>query len=423
MPGSNAIFERSFSGNYPVVLARQMQFQAIKTMLWGKWAKFNTPGSVPVKPGNDPMPVDSPVVIHYELSRRAGDLIEIPMHRNLVKLPRIGKEQMAGHEEEPKVNFLQLPVELTRHAETPQDTTISTQVAKDLRLLDNTKPALQRHYARMMNYLLCSFSIYNGYSWNVLASARWSGDSKIAKASHPHVYMSGRGKVSYTTYGYPGNTAYENGIATELDLLGAGDVFDTNFLTGLKADPSIQKIPPIIMKDGNSLRLIIAHPWQIASLEADAAFREVTAAAMAQSYAKNNPYLVGAKYIWGGFAIFENDTAVFQVSTASSLPVWGPSSVQLSSITGNLDSFESYGSATKFGAIVLGSNALGLALADRMGFKKRVDDYDELIGIAYRQIVGGGRADFWNREDGSTGQHLVNESSAVCVTREVAPSY
>jgi len=423
MPGTNYVFEHSFTGNYPKVLARKMQFESIKTMLWGKWAKFTTPGMVPVRPGNDPKPVDSPVVIQNELSKAAGDLMEVPMHRNLNYVWRIGKEQMMGHEEEPKINFLQIPVELFRHAEMPQDVSISTQVNKDLRLLENTQPALQRHYARAMNYLMCSFAIYHGYSWNVLASARWSGDSKVATAQHPHVYIAGQGKVSYSTYGYPGNSAYNQGVATEIDKVGIGDVFDTGFLNALKADPSIMKIAPLIMKDGNSLRMIIAHPWQIASLEADSAFRETVATAMAVSYSKENPYLYGCKYIWAGFAIFESDTAIWPVTTSSSLPVWGPSTVQVAATTGNLDSFESYSTGTKFGAMILGSNALALGLASRLEFKKRTDDYDELIGIAYRQIGGAARADFWNREDGSTGQYIVNESSALAVTYATAPGF
>ena len=69
---------------------------------------------------------------------------------------------------------------------------------------------------------------------------------------------------------------------------------------------------------------------------------------------------------------------MFQASVSSNLPVYGPSTVQLTSITGNLDSFESYASAEYFGAIVLGKNALAIGIADRMEFKKRMADYEEL---------------------------------------------
>lgn len=421
MPGTNHIFDRSFSGNYPLVLAKKLQFRAIKNLLWGRWAGFTTPGGVPVRSGTIPAPVDSPVVIHNELNKRAGDLIEVPMLRNVVNLPRIGKEQMKEFEEEMKVNFAQIPVELMRHAVKPQESTIDTQVNKDLQLLKNAYPALERHYARAMNYLLCGFAMYYGYSWNVLASARWSGDSKVSAHSHPHIYVAGSGKVSYAS-GYPGTSNYETQIGTNLGTVASGDVFDTSFLQALKADQQVQRINPLIMKDGTELRLLIAHPYQIKDLENDAVFREVQSRAMVQQYAKENPYLVGAKYVWAGFAIFENDTVAWPVRVNSGVPEWGPATVQISTKTGNLDSFDSYSSDTLFAGLILGSNALAIANADRMEFKKRVDDYDELVGIAYRHIPGAARADFWNRDDGSTGQYIINDSSAVFVTYAAAPT-
>ena len=423
MPAANSIFSQSFSGNYPLVLAKKMQFETIKHMMWGKWARYTTPGGAYVQKGNVPNPVSSPVAVQNELSGRAGDLIEIPMHRNLKNFWRIGKEQMKEHEEEPKVNFLQVPVELLRHAEKPQESSIDTQVNKDLRLLQNCKPALQRHYAQGMNYWMCSWAMYNGYSLNVLASSRWSGHAKIAAVQHPHIFTAGRGKVSYSTYGYPGNAAYNQGVATEMGFVGAGDVFDTGFLNGLKADPAIQKIAPIITKDGNEFRIIVAHPWQIKDLVADATFREIVAASQAQAYAKDNPYLVGCKYFWEGFAIFSSDTMIFPVRVDSSVPQWGPSTMQVAAQTGDIVSHEDYTSDTMFGAIVLGANALFIANADRLGFRKRTDDFGELNAVAYRHITGSARADFWNRDDGTTGQYVVNESSAICITYGAAPGF
>ena len=422
MPAPNALFTRSFSGNYPLVLARQMQFESIKTMFWGKFVQFTTEGMVPVKRGNDPKPVDSPIVMQNQLNGKAGEMIEIPIHRNLVNLPRIGSQQMEGHEEEPKVNFAQVPVELTRHAEKPRETTIQEQVTRDLQLLKNTEPALRRHYLRVLNYLLCSYSLYYGYSWNVLASDRWSGDSKVSANSHPHTFVAGRGKVGYSG-GYPGTSGYESSIATELASMSNSDIFDTDFLGALKTDPAIMKIKPIILKDGNECRLIIAHPWQIRTLENDEYFQRQAAHAWAQSEAKNNPMLFGAKYIWAGFAIYESDTAVFPVRVSSGVPQYGPSDVQHSSPSGDLNSFESYSSENRFGAIILGSNAIHMATVGRLEFKKRLSDYDELIGIAYRNILGAARADYWNREDGSTGRYIINESSAIAITWAQAPNY
>ena len=413
------LFEQGFSGNYPKVLAQKMMFAVQKEFFWGRWAKFNTPGSRPVRPGTEPMPIDSPIVIQRELGRKSGDILEIPVHRNLKNMPRLDKQQMKEFEEEPKVNFVQVAVNLFRHAEKPQDSTISTQVNKDLRLLENAIPALQRHYARVSEYEGVSYAFYNGYSGYILRSARWSGHAKIAAVSHPHIYTSGSGKVSYSG-GNPGVAGYETTIGTDITAVGSGDVFDTGFLNGLKADPQIRKIPPIILNNGNHCRFIVAHPYQIAGLEADSTFKTTVQSAYVSQAVKDNPLLYGAKYYYAGFFIFENDTAVWPVSVTGGKPVWGVSGI--ATIT-SLDSYENYASETKFGAIVLGSNAMFKAIADNMEFKRRRDDYDEIIGIAYRAIEGYARGDAWNRDDGDTGEFVINDNSAIAVTYAATPGF
>lgn len=415
---ANAIYSHSFSGNHPKALARKMMFESLKRFFWGKFAKFNTPDGKPVKPGTEPNTISSPIVMQNELQRMGGDILEIPIHRNLSNLPTVGNDQMEGHEEEPKVNFAKVPIDIMRHAEKPQDGSMSTQRNKELRLLENTRPALLRHYARAEEYLGASYALYKGYSYNILQGGNFSSDSYIGSSytDHPHIYAAGDGKVSYSG-GYPGTSGYQTAVGTAISGLGASDVFDTGFLQALKADPQIQRITPIIMNDGNALRLIVAHPWQIASLEADSNFQSTINSAMAQQYAKNNPLLVGCKYIYAGFAIFESDTAVWPVSQSAGIPVYGYSSLS------SLNTFEDYSSYTAFGAFVLGDNALFKAIGSGMEFKKREADYGELIGIAYRIIQGYARGDYWNRDDGTTGQYINNDGSALLLTYAAAPSY
>ena len=100
--------------------------------------------------------------------------------------------------------------------------------------------------------------------------------------------------------------------------------------------------------------------------------------------------------------------------------MWGVSGI--ATIT-NLDDYENYASETKFGAIVLGSNAMFKAIADNMEFKRRRDDYDEIIGIAYRAIEGYARGDAWNRDDGDTGEFVINDNSAIAVTYAATPGF
>ncbi len=432
---ANTVFEHDFSGNYPVVLGKQMMFQVMKEFFWGPFAKFNTYNSQgrPVTASEKfrPKPVQSPIVIQSELRREAGDLMEIPIHRNLKNKPQTGKKQLMGHEEKPKFNFAQIPIQLLRHAELPQDSSMSTQVNKDLRILDNTKPALMRHFTKVEEFLGASFGFYYGYSWNIFDSGWFTNNTKIAWNNHPHIFCAGYGKIPYTS-GYPGTAGFNTLVGTRYNAIGAGDVFDTGFLQALKADPQVRKIPPLILKNGNPLRLIVAHPWQVATLENDSNFREIVAQAMVQKMADQNPFLLGAKYYYAGFAIFESDTAVWPVGVStgdyadSGDVFYGPENWHPDAgedDPGDLDEFEDYSAATKFAAIVLGNNAMYKGMGSSISFKKREDDYGELIGIGYKIIEGYARGDFWNRDDGSTGQYLINDNSCLAVTAAAAPAY
>lgn len=416
-----AVHDRSFSGNVAVYLAAQMKYEVLKHHFWGKFAKFNTPGredsKVAVIRKNDPKPIASPIVMQHELNKRQGDRMYIPMLRNLINLPTVGMDQLKGHEELQKVNHAVVPIDILRHAVLPQEGIMSTQTTKDYKLLEHAKPQLLRHYAEVEEFLGCSYAFYYGFSYNILQSSRFSGNSEnISAYSHPHVYIAGAGKVGYSG-GYPGSAAYEDAIGTAVSAMTDTNVFDTAFLNGLKADEQINKIDPIIMKDGNQLRFIVAHPYQIATLEADTNFKEVASRAYVQQLAKDNPLLIGAMHIYGGFAIFSSDTAVWQVSVSSGDPVYGPSTIS------NLSSFKSYSTATKFAAILLGNNAMFKGTGKAIEFKKRVDDYDEIIGIAMRTVEGYSRADYFNNDDGTRGEYLNNDASAVLITWAEAPAW
>ena len=417
------LYEHNFSGNYPKIAAQKMMFEAMKEFFWAPFSKFSTPKESPVNNVNRPQPTNSIIVMQQELNRKQGDMIEIPIFRQMKNLPKTGTKQLEGHEERRAVNFAAIPIMLSRHADNPQNSSMERRSLNEVDLVETSKPALQRHYVRTEEYLGASYALYHGYSWNIFDSGWYSSQSKIRTngvtgASHPHIYCAGPGKVEYTgASGYPGTAAYETQIGTDVTAIQATDVLDTGLLQALKADPQIRKIPPIILKDGNVLRLLVVHPWQITTLENDPQFQTIASRAMVQQLAKDNPFLVAAKYIYAGFAIYESDTAVFQVNVTGGKPVWGPSTVT------DLDSFESYASATKFGAMVLGSNALYKAMGSPMEFKRMTKDYDEYMGISYRIIQGYARSDFWNRDDGSDGEFLVNDNSAIVVTYAESPAF
>lgn len=417
---ANLIFENSFEGNDEVKLANKMNFETLKRFLWGKWAGYTTPKGKQVRFGDgvEPMPVEAPLIIHRELMQREGDIIKVPMLRKLDNLPKHGNDQLEGFEEKFKVSWLHGAVENTRHAVLQKEGAMSSQTTKTLLVLERSKPALRDHYTRFLN-ASCSYAMYWGHSYQVLTgSTRYSGSTKITAVSHPHFFTAGAGKVGYSG-GNPSSSGYETAVATAIDAVGSSDVFDMALISDLKTSEYIQKIDPLITKDGNFFRIIIAHSWQIAQLEADPNFKSHTQSVLVQAMAKDNPMIAGAKYFIHGFAIFESDTAVWPVSTSGGAPVYGPSSIT------TLSSFETYSGATKFGAIVLGSSALALVQASGMRFIGEGSDYGARKGLGYEIIDGVSRGDFWNRDDGTLGDDgkMINQSSAIVVTYSPNPGF
>jgi hypothetical protein len=179
-----------------------------------------------------------------------------------------------------------------------------------------------------------------------------------------------------------------------------------------------------------TLRLLVAHPWQVKDLEQDPNFQNAIQGAMIQSMAKDNPFLIGAKYIWGGFAIYENEYVSWPVNVENTVPYFGPF---LPSYNGgkpksllDFDNYATYGQVaqnTKFAAVVLGDNAVAKASAGGLEFIQETFDYKTIIGIGYSQLHAAARADYWNVDDGIKGQYLNNESSALVVTHAEAPSF
>jgi len=406
-----AVFDREFTGNIPVILANKMKFDVLPQFFYGKFAGFTTPKGQAVTSAVQPNPIESPVVIQHDLQKKQGDTIKIPLMRHLNKMPKIGNQQLSGFEEKSQINHAVVYIDVVRHANRPQEGIMSTQTTKDYQLIKNARPALLAHYAQVNEFLGAAYAMYYGFSYNILFSDRFA-NSNLSPVSHPNIYVAGQGKVA----GTPGTAAYETNVANAIGAVTSGNVFNTAFLSALKTYPQIKRIRPLIMKDGNPLRLIAAHPYQIHSLEQDSAFQTAAASAWAQAYAKDNPMLVGAKYYWAGFMIFETETAVWSADVSNGEPVFGKKNPQA------VDEVLDYDGAEKFAAVIFGQNALFKAMGDRIRFIQEVKDYDEILGIAYRSVEGYSRGDFWNYDDGTLGEHLINHGSALAITYAAKPS-
>ena len=267
---ANEFFNHEFSGNKVLLLAKQVTMEPLHGQFWGQFADWNTSkNAVPVGPNAKPKVIKSPIVMQNELERKPGDTIEIPRFRQLTDAPKLGNEQMEDYEMVQKVNHVKVYIDVIRNAVTPKDGEMSAQTTKDYELVKNAKPQLHDNYTEIANYAGASWSFYNGYSWNVLTSDQFVDDNNVGRCSHPHIYVAGDGKVTYSTVDYPGTDNYEIAIGTALNTLGSTDVLDTGLLSALQMSEEIRKIPKIVLSNGRKVWGLACHPAQIATLKAD----------------------------------------------------------------------------------------------------------------------------------------------------------
>lgn len=406
---ANEVFERSFTGNQPLILAQEMKFAGLYQTPWARWTSIMMPDGEVKSLTGLPTTFDSPILMKHELEKEMGDNIRVPLHRDLVALPKHGVQQLEGFEEKPRINHMDVAINTIRTAEKTKEGKIMTQRTKDYALAQRARPALQRHWSRTASTLMWSYAMYNRFSWNILDDTDFDADTTIEAVSHPHIFMAGQGKVSYTS-GFPSSDNYETAVGTAIDAMDpASHVLNFALLQQLKAHPIILKIEPITDAFGNDLRLLLVNPRSLITLENDPVFRDLALKPYAGSGvggSADNPALFGAKYCVEGFAIFPFHTAVFEISTSAGQPVYGPATIT------DLDSFESH-TQDIFGNIILGKGALYGAMGDNMVFIEANRDYMHVHGIAYDIMTGAARADFVNYDDGTQGGELINESSAL----------
>jgi hypothetical protein len=422
-----AVYGQSFLGNKEIYRISQRVFwEAMNAMSWKQFLQYTSPDGRMVDRLEDvPRPVESPIVVHREFAAGnvQGDILQVPTVRQLAQMPRTGSEQLKDNEERWKVNHAEVPIDTQRHAVIGMEGKMMKQRTKLLRLVENAAPGLRDHYTRTMEYLGPSYALYYGFSRNILVNpTTWSSQwSYVKTISHPHIFAVGQGKVAYTT-GNPSTSGYETDVASAITNLGASDVISNATLRALKAHPTIRRIKPLIMKGGRKLRLLFLHPYQLATLEDDPDFRTEQSRILADGMAKENPLLFGASYITESFAIFQSESAVFPCRVTSSTPEFGPTLINGTTYTGDLDTFESYTSDTKFAGFILGRNAVFMGIGSGMEFVDRLDDYGHLEGIGWDMIFGFSRGDSFNRDDGAAGANIIQDGSALLLSYAPAPT-
>ena len=423
---ANTLYTRAFTGNKEVYKIEMRTFwEALRSMFWSPFIGKTTPDGRMIQPLEmTAKPIENPIVLHRQLITKMGDVIQIPTIRQLKNMPKRGNEQLKDQEERFFVNHMEVPVDTMRHAALPYEGKIMLQTTKELDLVNQAQPGLKDHYARCMEYLGPSYALYYGYSHNILAgNPRWTSHSYIKTISHPHIFAPGisGGKVAYTT-GNPSSAGYETDVVNAITNISSSDIITAGTLRSLTKQPQVRRIKPLVMKNGRKLRLLILHPFQLATLEEDDEFNKNMASMQADLLAKDNPLLYAATYCYGGWAIYQSDTAVWPARVTSSLPEFGPTTINTTSYNGDLDTFEDYTSDNVFAGFILGSNAVGMAVASGMEFVRRKDDYDHLFGLGWDIIQGFSRGDSWNRDDGTLGDNIINDGSALLLSYAPQPA-
>lgn len=422
----NTLYTRAFTGNKEVYKIEQRTFwQGIRSQFWGPFIGKTTPDGMMIKPlETSAQPVENPIAMHRQLITKMGDTLQIPTIRQLKGMPKRGNEQLKDQEERFFANHMEVPVDTMRHAALPYEGKIMRQTTKELDLVNKASMGLKGHFSRCMEYLGPSYALYYGYSHNILAgNPRWSSHSYIKTISHPHIFAPGisGGKVAYTT-GNPSSAGYETDVENAVANISSSDIITAATLRALTKQPQIRRIKPLIMKNGKKLRCIVLHPFQLATLEEDSEFNQNTASMNASILAKDNPLLFAASYVYGGWAIFQSDTAVWPARVTSGTVEFGPTLINTTSYAGNLDTFEDYANDTVFAGLILGANAVGMGVASGMEFVRRMDDYDHLHGLGWDMILGFSRGDSWNRDDGTLGDTIINDGSALLLSYAPQPA-
>lgn len=420
-------FSHDFSANYPKVKAAGINtmFEVMNHMFWGKWMKqYTTPDKAAVRPSGTLKPsavVNSPFVMHRELEKMAGDSIKVPMFRQLKNISKKGDEQLFNRTEERKINHARVWINTMRHGEKIRKGHLSTQIMKDYGIPKTARAALTMQLARQMNFLEIPYAFYKAYNFSVLTdTTTFSGDSAVATHSHPHFYTAGAGKVSYSG-GYPGNSGYETAVDTAIGAIGATHVLSGGLLRDLNAEDQIMRIPYLMTKDGTPFRMLVVEPYGMRQLREDADIKAMNRAGFVDGMIMRNPELTGMELFYEGWAIFNGGHAVYPIKSNSGTPLYGPTAT--ADTFTNLDDFNSYASYSTFGAMIIGDNAIAQATGWDLKWTGEMWDHQMVEELGYNIGLGFARNDFWNQDDGSTGQYVKNDTSAILGYYAAAPTF
>lgn len=356
-----------------------------------------------------------PFITKNQLKKGKGDTIRLAMAGNLTGAGKFGNTTLEGNEENLTQYYLDVYVNLLRHA-TIDDGEMSRQRDPyDLNKMMVKK--LGEWWADTIERYMFN-TLYYGYPPNILATAATVNglgiNSSVPKpnknwycadsANHPITYS-----ATDATYTANIQAAEQSLTNTEANYFGPA------VLEGIAAKAKVLNFKPAKFKGWEGYIGFI-HPYQTAQLRSNADWFQANIHAMPVGD-KGNPIFTGrlqndAVGRWANIALFES-TLVHSGNQSYYNDLIGS--------TGAYGTFEIDSDCSDvYRAVFMGAEAAAIAEATPPNYVKKGDfDYHNYEGNAVKGIFGMNRADFTLDTSAAT---LINQSSLVVSTYSPATS-
>ena len=301
-----------------------------------------------------------PIIMQEALNARRAQQVRVGLRDELTRAPRdtdgnqvytYGSGNMIDQEEVMSLRDFTVWVELLKHA-TGFDLPDIEDLRTEFDLVEEAGGALNTWLAKENEECILD-AYYDGFSAHV------TGNSLASTVTHGNRYYAG--------------------TASSGDELGPSDQMSTDELRRMYEWATENNINPIVY-DGMNCFVLLAHPRQCTSLDADSEFRQ---AQQVNVRGQDNPLFSRAFGYYEGIFIYEYNRIRQGTGTAQN------ASIRRSILTG--------------------ADAVGRGVASRPRLVRRKEDkYEDFFGLGIKQISGESRADFVNTADSDT----LNQSSA-----------
>jgi hypothetical protein len=421
---SMALFRKGIARKMQLVAWDQSVMSKLMGFVGGRKNMFEATTNF-ASSGFKPSATGAPIEVYQDF-RNGGSEMEIPAFYPLTSYGKIGSETLKGTGEKAKLALQKVKINQLRHAYLLQDNKMSKQVWTEKKIVqqlyENAEPYLTDWFGRRLP-MEVYFALLESYATHMTDSTHGVG---CQKRSHMNFYTAGAGRVAFSTV----HATYESNVATALNNVGSGDIFNTQFIRNLVYEAShTHKIMPTKL-NGIDVYPVFISDSQARDLGEDRAWIDRNSNAGVRDAL--NPVFTGKLLDVYESAALIVDKTIPSVRTASSdgsadysnaRSTTGDASgvcYSTEDANGKYDFMENTVDDGKLKpAILIGKSAVLCGVANDIDFDEETDDFNQRKEIGADMMIGLAAADIFD-EDGSFGKsgnkRHENRSSLVGVT-------